>query len=263
MLLRNVFGATLWETRRGLIGWIAAIAGVTLMYSAAYRSLAKGKASIVDNYPEGLRKALNLQDFGSPAGYLGSTVFGIILLLLVTIYVIITGTKAIAGDEESGLLDLLLAHPVSRRMVLLERMAAIVAALVAMGVVVLLVLLALRGPGKLTVDPANLAAMTLQWVLLGCCLASITLLVGAASGRRSVTIGSSVVVALVGYLADSFLPQIKALGWIRHASPYHWYTGGEPLRNGLQLGGCGLLLGVTVLALAIAVVLFDRRDVNV
>ncbi|HEX3812569.1 MAG TPA: ABC transporter permease subunit [Mycobacteriales bacterium] len=263
MLLRNVFGATLWEARRSLFGWIVAMAGVTFMYSAAYRSLAKGKASVIDGYPESLRKAFNLEDFGSPAGYLGSTVFGLLLLLLVTVYVIITGTRAIAGDEESGLLDLLLAHPISRRRLLLERMAAMMAVLVAMGVVVLLVLLAIRGPGKLTVDPAKLAAMTLQWVLLGCCLGSLTLLVGAATGRRSVTIGTSVVVALTGYLADSFLPQIKGLGWIRHLSPYHWYTGGEPLRNGLQLGGCGLLIGVTVLALAAAVVLLDRRDINV
>ena len=44
----------------------------------------------------------------TPAGYLQSVVFGVLVTVLVVLYVVIAGVRAIAGDEESGMLALLL-----------------------------------------------------------------------------------------------------------------------------------------------------------
>ena len=38
------------------------------------------------NYPEGLKKAFNMQDVASPAGYLGSAVFGLLVPVLLAIF---------------------------------------------------------------------------------------------------------------------------------------------------------------------------------
>jgi ABC-2 type transport system permease protein len=46
-------------------------------------------------------------------------------------------------------------------------------------------------------------------------------------------------------------------------SPWHWYLGGEPLKNGLQAGDSLLLLAVTLLLVAVGTVVFNRRDVAV
>jgi ABC-2 type transport system permease protein len=99
----------------------------------------------------------------------------------------------------------------------------------------------------------DLAATTFTWVLLGCCLGSIALLASTAVGRRSATLGISAAVALFAYLADSFIPLIKHLGWLRNISPYDWFIGGDPLRNGLQAGHCALLLVTTLAATTLAV----------
>ena len=259
----DVLTMTLWQSRRSLAGWTVGMAAVTLVYSASYPSLAKTKAAALEGYPANLRKALNLNDFASPAGYLSSTVFGILLLILGTVFAIVTATRAIAGEEETGVLDLLLAHPVTRRQVLLERMGALAICFLAMGAVVVLVLLAVRGPAGLTVGAADLAAISVQWVLLGSCLGSVVLMISAATGRRSTTIGASSALAGVAYLADTFLPLLPGLGWVKQLSPYHWFVAGDPLRNGLQPGGCLLLLGLTAAALLAAVAAFDRRDLNV
>ena len=133
----------------------------------------------------------------------------------------------------------------------------------AMGVLVFTAVAAVRTPAGLSIGIANVAATTVTWVLLGWCLAGIALVISASSGRRSATLGLSAAVALFAYLADSFLPLIDHLSWIRNISPYYWFTGGDPLQNGLQLVHCLLLIVTAIVATALAVVAFDRRDLRV
>jgi ABC-2 type transport system permease protein len=78
-------------------------------------------AAALENYPQAIMDALGLEDMVSPAGYLQSTVFGIIGPLLLLIFAGGAGARAIAGDEEAGTLDLLLASTVSQAQVLLQR----------------------------------------------------------------------------------------------------------------------------------------------
>lgn len=87
-----------------------------------------------------------MEDIASAAGYLGSSVFGIIVPLLAVIYGIATGTRAITGDEEAGYLDLLLAHPVSRTRLLLHRCAALAIGACILASLAMLAMLAVR-PG--------------------------------------------------------------------------------------------------------------------
>ena len=46
-------------------------------------------------------------------------------------------------------------------------------------------------------------------------------------------------------------------------SPWDWYLGGEPLRNGLQVGDSLLLLGLTAVLVAAGTWAFGHRDVSV
>lgn len=254
---------TLRQSRRGTLGWIVGTAAVTLLYTASYKSISGAKAAAISSYPAALKKALDLQDLTAPAGYLNSTVFGIPLLVLTVVFVITTATRAVAADEESGALDLLLSYPTSRASLVVARMTALATVLVVLGLVLFTVVLALRGPTGLSIGVGNLAATALTWVLLGCCLGSVALLISAAVGRRSSTIAISAGVSLVAYLADSFVPLIKHLGWMRHLSPFDWFLGGDPLTNGLQGGHCALLLVTTLVATAFAVFALNRRDLNV
>ena len=80
----DVFTRTLTDDRRSLTGWAvgATLAGV--MYASFYPQLADGQmAEAVANYPEAMREAFRLDDLTSAAGYLGSSVFGLILPLIV------------------------------------------------------------------------------------------------------------------------------------------------------------------------------------
>ena len=252
---------TLRQGRRGAIGWLAGFAGLTLLYMSSYKSVAQAKSAVINDYPESLKKALNLQDFTSPAGYLNSTAFGIPLLLLTTVLAITMATRALAADEESGAMELLLACPLSRTNLVLGRMAAMVAMLLGVAVVLTMVTLAAAHPVGLSIGTLDVIAATTTWLLFACCLGSLALLASAAFGRRSTTSAVAGGAAVLAYLAASFLPLVDGLGWIRRLSPYDWFMAGNPLRNGLNPGYMALLVATTVIAIWLAATVLNGRDI--
>jgi ABC-2 type transport system permease protein len=258
---RAVVRANLAQSRRSRLGWVAGVAGLAALYTSSFRSIGAAKGAAVNDYPASLRHALNLHDLTAPAGYLASTVFGLPLVILVTIYAVSAAT-ALAADEESGRLALQLALPVTRADVVIARIATIVIGVLVQAVVLFAVVVSLLGPAHVRIGIGEVASAVLAWLLLGCCLGAASTLVGAATGRHGLAVAASSALALVWYLADSFLPLLPGLSWVRAVSPYGWYADGKPLERGIDLMHCGLLAVVTVVLAAVAVRAFGRRDLR-
>jgi ABC-2 type transport system permease protein len=260
---RTVFRKHLADNRRGFLGWALAITAIAAMYSSMWPVLgaSSGLATAIDSFPQTMRDAFHLEDYGTAAGYFGSTVFGLLVPILLAVFAVAAGTKAIAGDEEAGTLDLVMAHPVGRARLAASRWLAVLAAIVLVGAMLLLVELAIRIPAKFSaISMADLAATAFQLVLFGFCFASIAFGIGACTGRRIYAMVGGAYVTVAAYLSYSFLPQIKGLHWIQYCSPFYWYLGGEPLRNGIQWTHCGLLVGLGLVFAAVGIRGFDRRD---
>lgn len=108
-MLRNVFTKTLWDARRSLLGWTLAIALVGALYAAFWPTInTPAMQKAMANYPRGMLEAFNYNDLTSAAGYVGSSVYGLLIPVLVSVFAIAYGTRAVAGDEEAGTLDLVL-----------------------------------------------------------------------------------------------------------------------------------------------------------
>jgi ABC-2 type transport system permease protein len=259
-----VFTKTLSDDRRVLIGWAvgATLAGV--MYASFYPQLADGQmAEAVANYPEAMREAFRLDDLTSAAGYLGSSVFGLILPLIAMFYGAATGARAVAADEESGRLDLLLAHPISRTRFLLQRFAALAAGAFGIAAVVGLGMLAIRGPAELgSISVTQFAAQCLQLALLGVAFGGLAIGIGAATGRRALVFTVTAGIGVLSYALHAFAGQLGIAG-ARRLSPFHYYIGGEPLRHGVQWADAGILLAAAVVLVAAGAFWFNRRDLNV
>lgn len=264
-MLRNPYAKALRDGRRGLLGWTVAIGAVALLYAAYYPAVSQpAMAKAIAAYPETLKRAFNMADLTSPAGYLASTVFGLLVPVLLAVYTIIAGSRTIAGDEESGVLDLVLAHPVSRTRLLLSRLGALTTGVALVSVVVLVLVYAVSGPAKLSsLGFGHLAAMAVQLALFGVVIGALTLAVGAATGRRSAAVATGTVVAVLGYFANNLGPQVAALAWTQRLSPFHYLLGGQPLVNGLQVADCLVLLGAAAVFSALGLAAFTRRDLAV
>jgi ABC-2 type transport system permease protein len=264
-VLRNVFTKTIWDARRALVGWAVAIAAVAAMYASFWPTVnTPDMQKAMASYPQSVLEAFNYNDLASAAGYVGSSVYGLLVPLLVVVFAINYGTRAVAGDEEAGTLDLVLAHPVSRTKVALQRFASLAAALALIGVVLGLAMLAISRPAQLDgISVGEFAAATFQLALLGACLGGFAFAIGAATGRKSFAIAGTAGVAVLAYLANGVFPQLKGLDWTRDVSPWHWSIGGEPLKHGLQVGDSLLLLATTVVLVALGALALNRRDVAV
>ncbi|MEV4708654.1 ABC transporter permease subunit [Actinoplanes sp. NPDC049316] len=259
----DVFTKTLSDDRRVLIGWSvgATLAGV--MYASFYPQLADGQmAQAVANYPEVMREAFRLDDLTSAAGYLGSSVFGLILPLIAMFYGAATGARATAADEETGRLDLLLAYPIGRTAFLLQRFAALTAGAFGLAALVCAGMLAIRGPAGLdSISVTQFAAQCLQLALLAVTFGALAIGVGAATGRRALVFIVTAVIGVLAYALYAFAGQL-GIGGARRVSPFHYYIGGEPLRHGVQWADAAILLATAGLFVAAGAFWFNRRDIN-
>lgn len=257
--MRNVFTKSLWDSRRSLIGWVVAGTLLAILYGSFYPQLTQRS---VDSVPQALRDAFNFSDIGSAAGYLASAPFGILVPLLVLFYGVATGARAIAGDEENGLLDLLLAHPVSRTTLLLQRFAAMCAGAGIIASAIFLGMLAIRSSAKLdTVSVGQFAAQCAAVALLASFFGALSLGIGAAGGRYGLVFAGTATVGVLSYISNAFGPQIGA-AWLQKISPFYYYIGGAPLTNGFQWGHLAALASLTALVTAASVWRFNRRDLS-
>lgn len=261
----SVFGKTFRDQGRSLIGWTIVVAAVGVLYAAFWPLMVtpEMKAAMAAFPPE-LLEALGYDDITSAAGYIGSTTFGLLGPALVIVYAAAAGVGAVAGEEEAGRLDLLLAHPVSRWSYLLQRFAVIVVSMLVIGVVLGLAIIALSRPAEFgELGAANLMAAALHLSVLGILCAAVGLAVGAATGRRGLAFAGVALAGVGGFLANNLAPLVTELAWMRDLSPFRYYSGGEPLRNGLQAVDLGVLVVASVILVALGGLLFNRRDVAV
>lgn len=261
----SVLAEHLRANRRGFLGWAAAITAVAAMYSAFWPVFGHNASlsNALDAMPQAMKDAFHLTDYSSAAGYFGSTVFGLLVPILFAVFAIAAGVRAIAGDEDAGTLELVMAYPITRAALAVQRYLAVITAMVFAGTVLLTVILLVRYPAKFTELPAgNIAATVLMLVLFAICFASIGFGIGAYTGKRTISLGAAAYLAVATYLCSSFLPQVKGLGWVKNISPFAWYLDGEPLRHGVQWGYSALLVAVAVFFAGAGIWQFQRRDLG-
>lgn len=263
-MLADIWTKTLWDQRRSLLGWTIGFVAVAAIYGAFYPFASTPEyAELIDNLPAGLSDAFGWDEISTAHGYLGSTVYGLLGPVLVIIMAIAFGARAIAGSEEAGHLEMLIAQPVTRARVMLQRATALVITTLIGGLAVFLAILAIRSPVEIDLPIGNIGVTSLNLALLGTVFGTLALLVGGFVGRRGLVVGISAVAAVGTYLANGLAPQVEGLAWLQNVSPFHWFSSTATLRDGIDLPGTLLLAAVSLVFVAIATAAFSRRDVGV
>lgn len=263
-MLSDIWTKTLWDQRRSLLGWAIGFAAVALIYGGFYPFAATPEyAELIDSLPAGLAEAFGWDEINTPHGYLGSSVYGLLGPALVIIMAVAFGARAIAGSEEAGHIELLVAHPVSRTRVVTQRALALLVTTLIGALAVLLAILAIRGAVDIDLPIGNMVATSLNLALLGAVFGALALAVGGFIARRGLVIGVTTVVAVTAYLANGLAPQAEGLAWLQNLSPFYWYDATATLRDGIDPAMTLLLAGVGFVLVFIAVVAFNRRDVAV
>jgi len=201
-------------------------------------------------------------DIASPEGFVSAEFFSWIPALLV-VYAIIQGTGVLAAEEGSGTLELLLAQPVSRMRVFIEKTASILAGVIG---IVLLTL-----PGWIIGYPfadMDLGLDRLVWSTLA--LAPITLAFAALSVLAGTVLASRkeaallvTMLAVVSFFVNSLGQAADVLESLRPASLFYHFHADTIVADGVDPLGMTVLLATTVAATALAAYLFRRRDIGI
>jgi ABC-2 type transport system permease protein len=262
-MLRSVLTKTLRDAARGLVWWsfgLLLMVLVTVLFWPSVRDSPELQR-FAREAPPALRAFTGGElDFTTPAGYLHTRLFALVVPVLFLVYAIGAGARALAGEEEAGTLDLLLSHPLSRSRLVLEKAGALALQLGALALALFALVLVSATAVSMDISTARIAAAVLTAYLLGLMHGAVALTVGAGTGKRAVALGVAAALAVGGYLLDGLALIVDALDPWRVLSPFDW--AGEPIRNGLG-GGAVALAVAAVVAAAAALPLFARRDVAV
>ncbi len=264
MRLHSVFAKTVYDRRHGLLWWSLGIGLLTLAVLSAWPSIRDEYQRLVQNYPEALLAFFGIEKsgVGTAGGYLQAELFGFMLPLMLIAYMIAGGSAATAGEQEAGSLELLLAQPVSRTRVLLEKYVALCATLALITVAFGVVLVGCSHVFDLGIAVHRLAAATFSAYMLGLLFGAVALLAGCMTGHRALAAGIAAASAIAAYLLTSLAALVEGLRRFRPVSPFWWYSGNDPLRHGLEPLHVALLAGVTLACVGGAVLAFGRRDIG-
>jgi ABC-2 type transport system permease protein len=266
-MLRSVFLKTLRDQRRAILWWVISLLALAGYLAVLYPSIASTPSynQMLQMWPKEIVASVmgEFPDYSTPEGYMNSTTFFMMVPLLFIAFAAGLGANAIAGEEEHGTLDLLLASPLQRWRLVLDKFAALVVLTVVLGAALWLGLAVGGMAVHMALNLGRLAAVTLSAILLGLAFGALALAVGSTTGKRGLSTALASVVGVVAYLLNSLAPVVQGLQPYRKLSLLYYYIGADPLRNGLNVGHAATLVAVTVVLLVVAILAFQRRDVGV
>ena len=263
-MLRSVFAKTLRDQRRSLLVWGVVLVALVGMYVAVYPSVAGNTAytDLIDKMPKAYRALLTTGgDISTPAGYLNTELMSFMGPILVLVYAIGAGASAVAGEEDRRTLDLLLANPVSRARLVVEKFAAMVAGVVAVTGVLCVAVVVVGRLGKLHLPADRAGAAMLHLALLGIEYGALALLVGAVTGHLTAARAVPGLLAVAAFLVNGLAPLVTWLDSVRPASPFYQYIGHDPLQNGLFAPSVGIAAASVAALVGLSVEAFRRRDI--
>lgn len=264
--MHNLFFKTLYDRRWFALGWSIGFIAIAALMASFYPAMRMDGAldALVANMPkafEGLVGDLaNLRDFTS---YIASQLFDIRLPLIAGIMAIILGQGLSTAEEERGELRTLLALPLSRTSILLQKWFAMV---LLTGVVV-----ASLGVGIYAVAPflddATLSVQTflelasVTWLLV-VTYGTIAFSMGVITGSKAVANAVSILVIMGSFILSTFGQAVDWLAPYEKLSLIHYFPAMDIAKQGLDVANTAILGAVTLGMLLLAILIFRRRDVK-
>jgi ABC-2 type transport system permease protein len=178
------------------------------------------------------------------------------------VYAIGRGSATIAGEEEAGTLDLLLAQPIGRTQVYVTKAVAVA---LGAGILALATWLPIQVLGPLfevTIPWWNVVAVTINLFLITVMFASLAMAAAAGIGRRLIGASVAAAFAFLTYLLDGFGQSVDWLEGARPLTPWYWYDPTAALADGDVLPGALVLAAATIVIAAVGLVMFRRRSLS-
>jgi ABC-2 type transport system permease protein len=263
--MKTIFRYRLARLRGQILGWGIGLALLGLFMAQFYGTIvdqADQFEQLMESYPKELMAFFgDFSELTTPSGYLNLEYF-VLMPLILGIFAVLMGSGLLVSDEESGRLDLIMAHPVSRTALFWGRALAFAAATLAILALAWLGLYLPTSWTPLDVSWSELTAAFLSLLAVLAIFGTLALLLSMLLPSRRMT-AMVTGLALIGSYFITSLARINTdLETLAKLSPLNYYQGGEAI-EGLNVTWVVGLLAVAILFAFLAWWRFERRDIRV
>ncbi len=227
-----------------------------------YASLTEETRVAFHNFPEELIALFGGGELGTPEGWYTLETFGLMAPLAVILVTAVTGAGALAGEESRRTMGLLLANPIRRSRIVIEKSATMTLFGIAVGIATFAGVSLGSVFGDLGMSFVNIGSTAALQVLSGLVFGFLALAIGAGTGRVSAAIYGAVGAALVSHLLTSLVKINDGLAGIAWLSPFHYYLVSDPLNTGMDWGDALVLTVLSAALFGLSIFLFQRRDIR-
>lgn len=263
-MMRSLYLRTLYDRRWFVAGWSAVFIVMTTLILTFYPSFSdtEGFGNIAGKLPDQLKGFIGDPSvFRTLDGFITSQIYDIRMPLLIIIMSLVLAVSLTVRDEENGDLRTLLTSSLSRERLVLEKLAAGATIIIALNLVAVIGTYVGVTMLSETIPHGLIWRLFVLSSLFGVAAFSIPYGIGAASGKRSLTMLIGLVVAVGSYLMTTFS---KAVEWLKDyewlSLMHHYHT--NTVRNGsFERSDVWVLSAVIIVMVGVALVLFRRRDV--
>lgn len=241
----------------------------TLVISAALAVLAAfaisigaGMGEALNEMTEAFPEALNtFIGADAPGGYVVNEVFELIAPFALIAFVVTAGASVIAGEEQRKTMSMLIAQPLTRTSVLTSKVVSVLITL-AFAILVFWAAIAISvSLVEIELGIGDVAAASVHLFFLAAFFGSVALAVGAATGRPEMALAVGGGLAVLSWLSKSMLELADLDRWAQ-LSPWYYYSGSNPLTEGIDYTHLLVLAGLTVIAMVLAYRTFTARDLK-
>lgn len=261
--MTSIFSKTLSDKRWFIVGWGLGLMALGYLMTIFFPTFKGGDLSaLMSSMPPALQGLLgDLAVLSQPDTYLASELFSIRLPMFVSIMAIILGLSLTIVEEEKGLTRSYLALPLSRTSLFIQK--AIAAAVILAAPLLFMIGGVWLGLWQInqSLSLQTLLELTLLSFLFVYTLFAITYSLGAATGKRSITLLLAIIVAVGSFILSTFSVSVD---WLQPYEPYSliYYFPSVELAQGDMTAWYPLVgIGLSWLTLSVALLVFRRRDV--
>ena len=255
----SVFTKTVRDRWRGVTIGTVSLAALLYLGMMAYQDI---DLSIYTDLGPAFQSLIGIGEDADAASLAYNAIYSTYGAIILAGIAIAMGSAFIAGEERKGTIGVLLGNPRSRTQVTVAKAGAMLLLIAAAGLALWAAGVATPAALDVSVQGMDVAAFTLHLIVSTLFYGFLALAVGAWTGRTGLAAGVSAGVLMLSFLAVGILQAIEgAQDWAR-IFPWYYFSGSDPLLNGISWGHLAVLAGASSALFAIALVGVNRRDLR-
>lgn len=265
VFLKALYYKTIHDHFRGIAGWILGVTALVVIQLAVYptiRASSEGWSALTDSFPDAIKEILRMTDYTTEVGYLSAELLSFVLPFIFIGLGCTWGSRLTTEDEEGGAADILFSLPVARSSLLLTRVLTATTVLASTSFAFVLTLSIGARILEMSISLWKFIAAALVLFFLSLLMMSLAGVLGAVTGKRSISLGVSMSFAIATFVFYSLAPLVSAFESLLSFNPMQWTIGTDPLQSGLDIGYTIWIVLVSGFLFIGTFAIFNRRDIT-